>query len=77
MRRRVVPTGSNGLFSLRDFSRDFPARFLYPQKRSDGRLKPFSRPFLYFMLRSTGPPRWRVSSVGERGAINNQFKNIN
>ena len=23
-------------------------RFLYPQKRSDGRLKPFSRPFLYF-----------------------------
>ena len=55
------------LFSA-GFQPRFQPRFLYPQKRSDGRLKPFSRPFLYFMLRSTGPPRWRVSSVGERGA---------
>ena len=45
----------NYWFLTKDFKPRF-SRFLYPQKRSEGVLKPFYRPFLYFYATKYSPP---------------------
>jgi hypothetical protein len=51
------------------FGRTVSAFSILSQKRSEREVDTvFSPVSLLLLLRSTGPPRWRVSSVGERGA---------